>query len=61
MSPYANQNHLLTHFISVAPFTENTKEKYLFGLTITPELEELPKGDEFLENPYRSLLEKQDN
>jgi hypothetical protein len=42
MPPYINSEGFLTHFISVAPFEENPKDKYLFGLTVKPGQEEIP-------------------
>lgn len=42
MQPYLNSDGLLGHFISVAPYEEPPKGKYLFGLTITPAQEEIP-------------------
>jgi hypothetical protein len=36
MPSYINADGFQTHFISVAPFDEIPKGKYLFGLTVKP-------------------------
>ena len=42
MPPYINAEGFLTHFLTIAPFDDPPKGKYLFGLTVKPGQEETP-------------------
>jgi hypothetical protein len=56
MPPYINSEGFQTHFISIAPFEEPPKGKYLFGLTVKPGQEEAPSTvSNPIENPYAAL------
>ena len=56
MPAYINSEGLQSHFISVAPYDEPPKGKYLFGLTVKPGQEEAPTtvGNP-IDNPYAGL------
>lgn len=62
MPPYVNAEGLQSHFISVAPYDEPPKGKYLFGLTVKPAHEEAPTtvGNP-IENPYAGLAVEQES
>lgn len=56
MPPYVNAEGFHTHFISIAPYDDPPKGKYLFGLTVKPAQEETPSTTvTSIENPYAGL------